>query len=455
MQLRILRSEWQPFVDAMCSRTDVESAGVILAERLRGSAMLARHLVTVPDDGYLIRRRDQLRIDPVVFNRLTRPARDLGLSVFTIHTHPGTDRPWFSSADDAGDGRLIPSLFAQMPGPHGSIVVAGASQVPTARAWTEAGEPRAIGVRLVGPSLCVIPARRAAEEEGWFDRQQLALGSTGQEVLRDLHVGVVGAGGTGSVVVAQLAHLGVGRVSVVDGDRVEPSNVSRILGATRHDAGATSKVDVSERYVTTLGLGTQLQAFRGHLGREVPATDLESCDVILSCVDQHSPRALLNRLAYRAAIPVIDLGTAFRVGVDGTITGGAGRVVIVGPGRACLACWGHLNPDRLRQEGLTREERASLAREGYVIGADVPEPSVVAFNTMVAGAGVIELLRLVTAFAGSDDPPSRLALDFVTGAVRRNRLMPGAECRICGTTCWPHPVLPLPRSIATAESAPS
>src|SRR5690606_27797481 len=99
-----------PFVDILRARTDVESAGIILAERLYGGGvLLARHLTVLPDDAYAIRRPDHIRIDPVAFNRLVRPARDNGLSVLTIHTHPGSDEPWFSTADDAGDSVLMPS----------------------------------------------------------------------------------------------------------------------------------------------------------------------------------------------------------------------------------------------------------------------------------------------------------------------------------------------------------
>jgi hypothetical protein len=56
---------------------------------------------------------------------------------------------------------------------------------------------------------------------------------------------------------------------------------------------------------------------------------------------------------------------------------------------------------------------------------------VVAFNTTVAGAAVVELLRLVTGFAGTDAPPLRLGFDFVTGGVRRNSLAQGEPCTIC------------------------
>ena len=106
--------------------------------------------------------------------------------------------------------------------------------------------------------------------------------------------------------------------------------------------GGHGKVHVAARYAAQLGLETEVVSFRGHLGNDVTVEDLEGCDVVLSCVDKHLPRALLNRLSYKKAIPLIDMESAFRVNVDGRITQGAGRVVIVGPDRPCLACWGHI-----------------------------------------------------------------------------------------------------------------
>jgi molybdopterin-synthase adenylyltransferase len=159
---------------------------------------------------------------------------------------------------------------------------------------------------------------------------------------------------------------------------------------------------------------------------------LAGCDVIVSCVDRHTPRALLNRLAYRHLVPVIDLGVVFRVDETGSIAGDAGRVVVLAPGRPCLACWGHVDPHALRVEALSAEERESELEAGYIQGAVEAQPSVVSFNTLVAGAGVVELLRLVTAFAGTEFPPRRLAFSFAEGTVRRNSLAGNARCSVCG-----------------------
>ena len=334
MKLRVIESQWNSFIDRLRARNDIETAGIVLAERLRGgNVLLARQMVEVPPEGYQIRRGDQLRLDPVVLNRIIRPARDGGLSVITVHTHPGTTQPWFSEADDLGDGRLMPSLFHQMAGPHGSIVVAGDTGIATGRVWSETGEQRELAIAVVGRALRVFSrANPPTENSAWFDRQRLALGDAGQEVLRDLHVAIVGMGGTGSVVFLQLVHLGIRRITVIDGDHVSTSNISRILGAKADDTGRTWKVDVAARYARQLGIGTDVRTLRGHFGTDVSPAEIEECDLVLSCVDRHLPRALLNRLSYEKAVPVIDMGSAFRVDVTGKLTAGAGRVVLVGPG---------------------------------------------------------------------------------------------------------------------------
>lgn len=129
---------------------------------------------------------------------------------------------------------------------------------------------------------------------------------------------------------------------------------------------------------------------------------------------------------------MIDLGTVFRVDAAGAVVGDAGRVVIVGPERPCLACWGHLDAHALRIEALSPADFESEVRAGYIEGAAEAQPSVMPFNTFVAGAGVAELVRLVTAFAGADSQPLRLAFSFTDGTVRRNGLAGSARCKICG-----------------------
>ncbi len=432
MKLRITEALWDVLRDRLFVRDDVETAGLLLVETTQtpaGCIGIVREAFALPDSAYLVRRRDQLSVDPVALNRLTRPARDRGWGVFTIHTHPGASEAWFSSADDAGDARLMPSLKCQMPSArHGSLVVVEGGDV-VARTFGADGSAEDVVFQIVGKTLRR-PRDESSPSEPWFARQELALGTLGQSRLRQMRVGIVGLGGIGSVVSMQLAHLGVGELVLIDGDVVEASNISRIVGAVPVDAGRTFKIEVAARYAEALGF-TRVERHAAYLCADQEAL-LASCDVIISCVDRQLPRALMNRVAYRFCLPLIDLGNVFRVDRKGLVTGDAGRVVIVGPGRPCLSCWGHIDSHALRIEALSAEERQNQEREGYIEGAIAAQPSVVAFNTFVAGAGVMEFMRLVTAFAGADSPPLRMAFSFASGTVKRNTLVAPNGCAICG-----------------------
>jgi proteasome lid subunit RPN8/RPN11 len=452
MRTRISSKLWLKLVANLLAREDVETAALLFGEQLcsdEGEGVLVlREVVAVPEDAYLERRVDRLRIDPVALNRLVRKARDNGWSVVTAHSHPGTSSPWFSWADDAGDARLMPSFAVQIPdAPHGSMVVAGNGAATLRLFDGERSKPSQLAV--VGRNLTTWPTATANTVSEAHHRQRIALGDDGQAALAQLTVGVIGLGGTGSVVAAQLAHLGVRSLILMDEDRVERTNLSRILGATLADVGRP-KVEVAARYAAALGI--EARGVACALRSVKDAATLACCDVVFSCVDRHVPRAVLNRFSYDVHVPVIDLGTVFRVDDDGRVTGDGGRVVLVGPGRPCLACWGILDPERLRVEQLSTEDRERGSAEGYVLGIDLPQPAVVSFNTSVAGAAVTEFLRMVTGFAGADEAPDRLSFSFSAGTVRRASLPPGTSCRICSGVEAP---VDSPRSPSQWATAPS
>lgn len=434
MKMRIESSMWERLKADLLADQELETAAVLIAEPMGTpdqAVLVVREASLVPDDGYLCRRTDQISIDPVAMNRLTRPARDRGWSVFTIHTHPGACEPWFSRADDAGDARLMPSFSRLVPGvPHGSMVVIPDGKV-VGRTFDSGGVSSPMSVSVVGETIHRLDPINT-NFDPFFSRQRLALGDWGQAHLRRTRVGVIGLGGMGSQVALQLAHLGVGSLVLVDGDVVEASNLSRVAGACLGDVGRVPKVEVTARYARNLGLVENVEGHDVFFGPQHEHL-VASCDLVISCVDKQTPRAVLNRLSYRALLPVIDLGTAFRVADSGNMTGAAGRVVVLGPGRPCLACWGHLDADRLRMEALPASEREKEIQEGYIDGADEPQPSVIAFNTMVAGAGIVEALRILTGFSGGLDSPQRLAFSFLEGTVKRNALIRCPECGICGS----------------------
>jgi molybdopterin-synthase adenylyltransferase len=202
------------------------------------------------------------------------------------------------------------------------------------------------GLSGIGVSRSIKTCPKA---EPWFSRHSLTLGAHGQSRLRRLCVAVVGLGGIGSMVSLQLAHLGVGTLILLDGDLVAASYLSRVAGATKDDVGQTYKVNVAARYAKAVDLVGQVEAHREFFSALHESLH-GSCDIVASCVDRHTPRALLNRIAYRYLVPVIDLGTVFRVDPDSScIVSDAGRVVMLGPVRWIVQCAAVVVPKQRKQ----------------------------------------------------------------------------------------------------------
>ena len=130
------------------------------------------------------------------------------------------------------------------------------------------------------------------------------VGPQGQARLRAASVLVVGAGGLGVPVLQYLAGAGVGRLGIVDGDRLEPSNLHRQTWYALADCG---------REKATLA-ATRVQALNPEVHVEVHALRLDAgnaerlaqaYDLIVDCSDNFSTKFLLNDVALRTAKPVL------------------------------------------------------------------------------------------------------------------------------------------------------
>lgn len=81
---------------------------------------------------------DRLEFAPSFVASAVKLARDRRQSVILVHTHPFSNDPFFSPADDFGESRLMPSIYQRAPGgPHGALVLGSAGF--RARLQTENG----------------------------------------------------------------------------------------------------------------------------------------------------------------------------------------------------------------------------------------------------------------------------------------------------------------------------
>ena len=139
----------------------------------------------------------------------------------------------------------------------------------------------------------------AAEQER-YSRQVLfpGIGHDGQRRLLAAHVALVGCGGTGAASAALLARAGVGKLTIVGRDFVEPSNLQRQMLFTEEDARESlPKAEAARKRLQTLNSATEVVA---HVADLTPANIIEllaGADVLLDATDNFETRYLLNDFA--------------------------------------------------------------------------------------------------------------------------------------------------------------
>ena len=164
-----------------------------------------------------------------------------------------------------------------------------------------------------------------------YSRQILfeGIGESGQQSLLASHAVVVGCGALGSFHAAALARAGVGRITIIDRDYVEPSNLQRQWLFEEDDAAqALPKAAAAERRVRAINSAVQVCGVVADLTAS-NALELLAADVILDGTDNFDTRYLLNDFSISHGVPWI----------YGAAVGSYGLTMPVIPGRtACLRC---------------------------------------------------------------------------------------------------------------------
>ena len=170
------------------------------------------------------------------------------------------------------------------------------------------------------------------EEREKYSRQILfeGIGEAGQERLLRAHAAIVGCGALGSFQAAALVRAGVGRLTIVDRDYVEPSNLQRQWLFEESDAAeALPKAVAAERRLARINSSVSVRAIVADLTPANIEEFLSGAHVILDGLDNFETRYLINDFALSRGIPWI----------YGAAVGSYGLTMPVIPGRtACLRC---------------------------------------------------------------------------------------------------------------------
>ena len=251
----------------------------------------------------------------------------------------------------------------------------------------------------------------AADRER-YSRQILfpGIGEPGQEALLRAHVAVVGAGALGSFHAAALARAGVGSLTIVDRDYVEPGNLHRQWLFEESDAAeALPKAVAAERRLARINSQVRVRGMVADLTASNLEDLLGGADLILDGTDNFDARYLINDFAVSRGIPWI----------YGAAVGSYGLTMPVIPGQtACLRC---VYPEPPSGAQPTCETAGVL-------------------NAIVSAVASLQVAAALRILCGqSAEVHSRITtLDVWTGAIRQIGAPRDPECPCCARRQFPY-----------------
>lgn len=177
--------------------------------------------------------------------------------------------------------------------------------------------------------------------------RQSFLGENSNEILGNSKIAFTGLGGGGSHVVQQYAHLGLGNFVLLDFDRIEESNLNRLVGATARDVrDSKRKTTIAKRLIKSIN--PDANVIICNTPWQESSQYLRDCDLIYGCLDTFSQRRDLELFARRFIIPYIDIG--MDVHYAGNQFSISGQVILSMPGGLCMHCMKFLREDLLEKE---------------------------------------------------------------------------------------------------------
>lgn len=140
---------------------------------------------------------------------------------------------------------------------------------------------------------------------GWLERTELLVEKEGIEKLQNANILVVGLGGVGSYAAEFIARSGVGKMTLVDGDVFDETNINRQLTALQSSVGLSKAIVLSER-LKDINPEIEIRVVEAFLSPE-SAYEIVSkeFDYVLDCIDSITPKINLIVAARRKKVKII------------------------------------------------------------------------------------------------------------------------------------------------------
>jgi adenylyltransferase/sulfurtransferase len=231
------------------------------------------------------------------------------------------------------------------------------------------------------------------------------VGGVGQRKLKAASIAIIGAGGIGSAAIPALAGAGVGRLTIIDSDVVERSNLQRQT-LFRDDQIGRSKAASAAEFVRALNPDVDVRGLEHRLSADNAEGLLGGHDLVLDGSDNFATRLTVNQICFSLQIPLVSAAAAQFQGQIGLFRGWE-------PDQPCYRCF--------VGDAFDTEDCDNCAELG-VLGA------------LCATAGNLAALVAIRSLLGiGEDSAGRLLLlDGISLSLKSIRIPKDGLCKTCG-----------------------
>ena len=143
------------------------------------------------------------------------------------------------------------------------------------------------------------------EDISWLSRTSLLLGEETVRALTQKHVMIVGMGGVGSFAAEFICRSGIGKMTIIDGDVVDPTNRNRQLPALSTNHGV-SKADIMADRLLAINPELELTVIKEFITPEMVENVLASQpDYIIDAIDSVTPKITFIKIAFQKNLAMV------------------------------------------------------------------------------------------------------------------------------------------------------
>jgi molybdopterin-synthase adenylyltransferase len=238
-----------------------------------------------------------------------------------------------------------------------------------------------------------------------------------QEKLKKSHLLVLGCGGIGSLIATALAASGIGKLTLVDNDKIELTNLTRQYYFKEKDIGKY-KVDVLKKTILEKNSKCKVIGIKKHIKRGEDLSSLPKSDFIIASADVDNVCDLINIYSINEKIPWLNIGYVEDVAVWGPL---------VIPGKTgCLAC----------QENIAKEEDGDEKNREIIkkINKNYQAPSTGPINMLSVSLAMFDILRYLGNFGQIQSLNKRIGLWTNDLKLEKQDYTKNPDCKVCSNS---------------------